>query len=303
MNLSQLKYAKAIAETSSFSRASEKCFVTQPSLSNAIAQLEKELGGRLFSRTTHSVGLTPFGQRMLPLVAAVLEAQAELVKTAKNMIEPEQKLLRVGFCPLVNLPLLAAVLEPFKDANKDVEVVMKECLLNDLRERLTSGKIDVLVVPRGFEMRNTAKAKFYMEGLCFVPRVDGSDRMFGQNVTMNQIADQVFATTGEGCGLTSALEGMFAKSGYTLKQYPGQALTYSVLEDWASLGISAAILPRSKVSKESNARGIFLENGKQALITFELVWNTKALLPAHIKAVLRYFKRVVPDHVKGMKAT
>jgi len=73
MNLSQLKYVKAVAETSSFSRASEKSFVTQPSLSNAIAQLEEELGDRLFFRTTHSVSLTPFGERMLPLVTAVLD--------------------------------------------------------------------------------------------------------------------------------------------------------------------------------------------------------------------------------------
>jgi DNA-binding transcriptional LysR family regulator len=148
MNLNQLKYAQAVAETSSFSRASEKSFVTQPSLSNAIAQLEEELGGRLFFRTTHNVSVTPFGERMLPLVTAVLDAQQTLEKTAKSLTAPAKKLVRIGFCPLVNLQLLASVLEPFKLANRDVEIVMKECLVDDLRERLAAGKVDVPLCPK-----------------------------------------------------------------------------------------------------------------------------------------------------------
>jgi len=300
MNLSQLKYAKTVAETHSFSRASERCFVTQPSLSNAIAQLEEELGGRLFARTTHSVSLTPFGERMLPLMTTVLDAQAELERTARNITDPEQKLLRVGFCPLVNLSLLAAVLEPFKEKNKDVEVVMKECLFDDLRERLTNEKIDVLFAPTGFQMPNAGKTKFYTEELCFLPRISGQDQQFGQNVPLKQIANEVFTITGEGCGLASALREMFRTSGHEFRQYPGQALSYSVLEDWASLGIGAAILPRSKVSRVSNARGLLLENGKAASITFEIIWNKRAVLPGHVKELLGYFRKVVPGYVKGM---
>ena len=151
MNLSQLKYVKAVAETGSFSRASEKCFVTQPSLSNAVAQLEDEFGGRFFFRTTHSVSMTPFGERMMPYVTAVLDAQAELEKTAKSLAQPEQKLARIGFCPLVDLKLISTVIEPFKSANRDVEVVLKECFVDDLRERLELNKIDLLLVPQGTE--------------------------------------------------------------------------------------------------------------------------------------------------------
>lgn len=64
MNLSQLRFAQAVAELQSFSRAAEHCHVTQPSLSNGIAQLENELGGKLFERTTRSVHLTPFGKHL-----------------------------------------------------------------------------------------------------------------------------------------------------------------------------------------------------------------------------------------------
>ena len=75
MNLSQLRYVKAVAETGSFTLAAERCYVTQPTLSNGIAQLEQEFEERLFARTTRAVTLTPFGERMLPFIDKVLAAR------------------------------------------------------------------------------------------------------------------------------------------------------------------------------------------------------------------------------------
>lgn len=65
MNLSQLRYVKAVAETGSFTQAAEQCYVTQPTLSNGIAQLEQEFEERIFVRTTRIVSLTPFGEHIL----------------------------------------------------------------------------------------------------------------------------------------------------------------------------------------------------------------------------------------------
>lgn len=80
MNLSQLRYVKAVAETGSFTLAAERCYVTQPTLSNGIAQLEQELEERLFTRTTRAVSLTPFGQHILPFMDRLLDAQIDLLQ-------------------------------------------------------------------------------------------------------------------------------------------------------------------------------------------------------------------------------
>ncbi len=71
MNLNQLRFAKAVAEHRSFSRAAEECRVTQPTLSNAIAQLEKELDGKL-----HSVRVAT-----LPVIQAPSMRRAEAYLT------------------------------------------------------------------------------------------------------------------------------------------------------------------------------------------------------------------------------
>src|SRR5215831_19378387 len=72
MNLSQLEFAAAVGEKKSFTAAARACHVTQPTLSNGIAQLEEELGGRLFVRTTRSVALTPLGNHLVPYIKEVL---------------------------------------------------------------------------------------------------------------------------------------------------------------------------------------------------------------------------------------
>src|SRR5271156_3471814 len=72
MELHQLRYFCAIAETASFSRAAEQSHISQPSLSQQIRKLEDELGVRLFDRLGRSVRLTELGHAFLPRARTVL---------------------------------------------------------------------------------------------------------------------------------------------------------------------------------------------------------------------------------------
>src|SRR5258706_9278016 len=106
MNLSQLRFASTVASTGSFTAAAAECCVTQPTLSNGIAQLENELGERLFVRTTRKVALTPFGVHVLPYINEVLSAQASLVHQTQAFLSPGKRLIRIGTSPLVSANLL-----------------------------------------------------------------------------------------------------------------------------------------------------------------------------------------------------
>ncbi|WP_305953058.1 LysR family transcriptional regulator [Solemya velum gill symbiont] len=65
MNLRDLNYLVAVAETNNFSKAAERCFVSQPTLSGQIKKLEEELGVTLFERTNRSVEITAIGSEIL----------------------------------------------------------------------------------------------------------------------------------------------------------------------------------------------------------------------------------------------
>lgn len=73
MELHQLRYACAVADTGSFSRAAERCQIAQPSLSQQILKLEEDLGARLFDRLGRSIRLTEAGQAFLPHARSILE--------------------------------------------------------------------------------------------------------------------------------------------------------------------------------------------------------------------------------------
>ena len=83
MNLRDVKYLIAVAETRHFGRAAERCFVSQPTLSGQIKKLENELGVTIFERTNRSVTVTPIGEQILTHARLLLE-QANAIQQLKR---------------------------------------------------------------------------------------------------------------------------------------------------------------------------------------------------------------------------
>jgi len=308
MNLNQLRFAMAIAETRSFSQAAERCNVTQPTLSNGIRKLETELGEHLFERTTRKVELTSFGARILPLVKAVLDARAELEKGAAALLNPQQKFLRLGLSPLINLRLLTRVLEPYQRQHRTVECFFKECFLDALEQRLDEGQLDVAFRPVDADQPpklHHEQCPFYEEQLYFLPRsgkaFEAADR---GPVLLEAVAEETFVLTQDGCGLAPATRKLFADNGLELKEYPGQAIEYQVLQEWAELGIGAAIVPESKISpgNRNNARPLITARGVPALMRYEAAWRKRARHAPHVSELHAHFRRAVPRLIDGFAA-
>ena len=99
MNLAFVRYFLAVAETSNFTTAAERCHVTQPTLSAGIARLEEEMGTRLFDRGRRS-GLTTAGQRLVPHARAMLEAWQSA--RAEQRSSRRTKLMRIAVGSTLN---------------------------------------------------------------------------------------------------------------------------------------------------------------------------------------------------------
>lgn len=303
MNLNQFRFACALATTHSFSRAAEQCHVTQPTLSNGVAQLEEKLGGRLFERTTRSVRLTPFGQHLLPFITRALSDVEEVQAAASAWRDPEHKLIRVGLSPVINMRLLLDVLAPFRAAHPDVEFFFKECFLDDLDERLHSGQLDMVFLPRRKRPQGQAHLDFYTEPLCYLPRDGGPLAGTDGSICLEEAAGDSLVLTLDGCGLRDVTLNLFRGNDLTIRKYPGQATSYAVVEDWASLGIGAAILPRSKVSASNpNVRPLLLTSGKAAVIVCEAVWNPNVVGIEHVRALIEHMKTFARGTVEACVA-
>lgn len=302
MKLRQIDYAVRLARTLSFRKAAAEAGATQPTLSNGLAQLEEELGGRLFDRTTRDVSLTPFGRHMLPFLETLLGDADEIGKAAAAWHDPAHKILRIGMSPLIDLKTIERALGPYRQAHPDVSILFKECLLDDLIGRLQTGKLDFGLrvtepVPEGMQALPA-----YRDPLFYLPReTQGSDHSL-HPWQIGALPDAPIICTNGACGLNAALKRLFEAADAGLTVYPGYALSYHVIEEWTELGVGAAILPATKLSPANMTAGPLQgQNGEPLEFSYE--WVTKsarlASTPAHVKAFRQHIETVAPALLKG----
>jgi DNA-binding transcriptional LysR family regulator len=292
--LPTLRYAAAVARLGSFSAAARESGVSQPTVSNAIADLEEALGARLFERSTRKVRMTPAGRVLLPMMHAVLGAVADLEREAQALEAPSRKLLRIGFSQLVGAQRLGMLFEPFGKAHRDVELIYKECSQGDMEGRLEANSVDVVCGTGLGRARNRSRQLLHREALRWVAP---NGAAAGDRVSLREVARYRLVLTDGSCGLAPATREIFARARISIDEYAGQAMTYAVLEEWADLGIGGAILPESQIRK---ARSSALENNAKPLIlTYEAVWRKDLLVAQHTKAFVEYLRTVVPGIIKG----
>ena len=146
MELHQLRYFCAIAETGSFSRAAEQCHVAQPSLSQQILKLEDEFGVRLFDRLGRSVRLTEVGKTFLPRARAVLReleaARGDVVERKDSIAGP----VTVGAIPTVAPYLLPGILTAFSKKFPQAQLTVIEEITPVLLDRLRASTVDVAIL-------------------------------------------------------------------------------------------------------------------------------------------------------------
>jgi LysR family transcriptional regulator, hydrogen peroxide-inducible genes activator len=302
MNLTQLRFAQAVAATNSFTLAAAQCNVTQPTLSNGIAQLEDELGERLFVRTTRKVSLTSFGLHALPYIAQVISAQQNLVRQAQAYLQPDKQLIRIGTSPLINPGLLGLMMEPFRRQHPGIDVVLREMNMADLNRMLESGLLDFVFGVAQAQKGAVAATFLYSEPLLYVPRGGHAVAKRGaQSVRLKDIADETYVMVPDACGLSQATRAVFRSQRRKLHAYSGEAMSYQVLAEWAALGIGAAILPKSKLhDNEHAAFSITDKAGQEISIAFEAVWLRSGTQAAHVLQFAAHLRKTVPALVKGL---
>ena len=297
IHLQVLKYASAVARVGSFSAAARECGVSQPTVSNAMSDLEETLSARLFDRTTRKLSLTPAGVKLLPLVEGVLHAVNDLEREAGALKTPERKLLRIGFSPLLGAKRLDLFFEPFRTRNPAVEMIYKECSCGDMEARLDAGTVDVVCGVRLGRGKKRGRRILYREGLRWIAPSGAPRPTAGATLREIAAASRLVFTV-DSCGLAPATRELFKQVRVPIKEYPGLAMTYAALEEWADLGIGGAVLPASHVRRGPSAP--VLQDEKPVELTYEAVWRKDLLVAQHAKDFVRYLATVVPHLVGGL---
>ncbi len=149
MTIVQLEYFLAVANCGNFSIAAEQCFVTQPSLSMQIKNLEEELGVILLDRTRKPVIPTEAGIVVLDNVRETLKAY-NYIKESVSLLKGEiSGVLRLGVIPTIAPYLLHRFVPAFVKKYDNVDLQIKEMVTPDIMKALELDKLDAAIIAGG----------------------------------------------------------------------------------------------------------------------------------------------------------
>jgi LysR family hydrogen peroxide-inducible transcriptional activator len=146
MELHQLRYFVAVAETGGFSKAAKRCYVAQPSLSQQIIKLEHELGQELFERLSRKIVLTEAGKALLPRAKLILEETENIKSGILEDVDSGSGTLSVGLIPTIAPYLLPGSLDKYNNRVPLSRIKINENLTERLIRDIINLDIDIAIM-------------------------------------------------------------------------------------------------------------------------------------------------------------
>lgn len=171
MTLTELRYLVALAQEGNFSRAAERCAVSQPTLSVAIAKLEDELGVQLFERGKGFVSTSPLGERVVEQARIALHEAEKVRQLASAARDQLAGALRLGVIHTVGPYLLPHLIPTLKSLAPGMPLAIEENMTSNLAEMLRHNAIDAALVALPFAVSDVVVRPLYDESfVVVVPR-------------------------------------------------------------------------------------------------------------------------------------
>ena len=226
MELYQIRYFLAVADTLNFTRASEKSFVSQPALTKAIQRLEEAIGGRLFDRTKNSVQLTELGRGMLPNFRQIYDTANHAREEARRLMRAQKEVVRVGVMCTIEFHEMLPGFAASQDGHIDVELSFREGNFEALTDALDQGDIDVGIMCSPYEIpKRYAATPLFSED--YVLAIGDDHRFSGRtSVDMTELDRERYCERVM-CEFSTYIERLLRDRGVRL-----EVVQHSSREDW-----------------------------------------------------------------------
>lgn len=242
MEIHQLRYFLAIAQTGSFTAAAEMCNVSQPSLSAQVAKLESELGGRLVDRSRLGARLTQRGELFRGRAAEALRQ----LETGKREIEELAGLTRgtvaLGCLPTTGAYLLPQLLRAFLNRHPDVHVRLTEASSPQLGRALHDFDIDLAIIDEAGMSTGIHAETLFREPL--VIAVPPNHPFAGHGaIRLQSLADEPFILMKSGHGYRTIVMDALARAGISPRiVYESDEI--ETVQRLVEVGLGLTIVPR-----------------------------------------------------------
>ncbi|MEU0468548.1 LysR family transcriptional regulator [Amycolatopsis sp. NPDC006131] len=278
MELQQMRYVVAVAETGSFTRAAQRCLVVQSALSHQIARLERELGARLFDRTSRRVRLTAAGAAFLPAARQCLDFAERAAAEVAAAVGEVRGRLSLGVIPTVAAVDLPAALREFRRRYPQVRVGLRMAASHELVEQVRQGALDLAFLglpvtarPEGVRGHELARDRH-------VAVVAPGHPLAGRSsVDLATLAAEQFVDFTAGTPGRAQSDQAFAAAGLH-REVAFEVTTAELMAGLIREGLGVAMLPSTYAPQLSGVATVPVTDAPGRVE--HLVWSTAGLTPA-----------------------
>ncbi|OSQ38491.1 LysR substrate-binding domain-containing protein [Thalassospira mesophila] len=290
-SIKQLKYLVALAETGHFGRAAEACFITQPSLSAAISELENLLGAQLVERNKRQVLITALGQEVVSRARHILREVDELTVVAHAANQPLVGPINIGVIPTIGPYLLPDVMGRLRAGFPKLQPFLREDQTSKLVNLLLAGKLDLALIALPIEENGLEDMDLFEDRFVFACSPD-NPLTSKKHINIDDIKDEKLLLLEDGhCLRDQALE-ICQRAGWS-KSADFQANSLSTLVQMVAAGIGSTLLPEMALEVEARRRDSI------AILPFEnpvpvrrigLVWRRSSARKAEYRKLGAYLR-------------
>lgn len=242
MELQQLAYFRVVARTEHFTQAAEELGITQPTLSRAIARLQRDLGVTLFDQRGRSVRLNRYGRAFLPHVERALGALDEAQRELVDLSDRDAGVIAFGFAHALGTRTVPDLIASFRAQHPRARFQLLQNASHIILAELEAGDVDLaLVSPLPPVSDRIESVELASEELFLV--VPHEHRLARRrSVNLAELRDDTFVCLREGYGLRAITDSLCAQAGFTPKiAFEGEEI--ATLRGLVAVGLGVAIIP------------------------------------------------------------
>ena len=169
LTLKQIEYALAVAKNLHFKKAADECFISPSTLSNAITELETQLGLKIFERSNKKVIVTSLGQEILDKAKRIkFEVQNIHELAQHNNMDGLNSSLSIGIIPTISPYFLPLILPKLQKEFSNLQLKIEEGQSHILTNRVKEGELDMAILALPYDVQDLVSFKFWDEDFFWV---------------------------------------------------------------------------------------------------------------------------------------
>jgi LysR family hydrogen peroxide-inducible transcriptional activator len=173
ISFQQIQYILAIEETRHFQKASDLCFVTQPTLSMQLKKAEETLGFKIIDRSSNPLSFTPFGNSLLPIIREIMNDYEQINTLLQHSSGTYTERLRLGIIPTISPFIVPDMFEKWQELLPNVQLIMEEMKSEDVLLALDRKEIDLGIMAGPFHSESLRTIPLFKEEIkAYVPNIN-----------------------------------------------------------------------------------------------------------------------------------